>query len=413
MSIAKRGWTATRPYVIQVAVTLAILIAALEIWARLFPPKDQTVWPLRQEPGVGTTFEPNARVTLSNGLDFTTTETANEAGFLDRPLPPAAKPAGTCRVAILGDSFVEAAQVPIADKVQVRLAALAAPHLAGTRIETMAFGFSGTGQLNQLGYYDAHVAQRRPDLVVLVFVGNDYADNSALLTAVRVGWHPAHTPRVFATITPEGRMAVQPISPDWRKHLLPAPPDARPWLHARLHRISRFYRWFYLKLSLQYPSLAQSIGGAPGEADRTRVRLEALRKLDGGYGARLAGWEPGRDPNLDGMFIERDALPPAFEDAIKLTGFAFDEFARRAARDGAKLVVLSGQGMKGRLAARLKVLLDARGIPLLDMDAHIEKTGQPVERAHWRHDSHWSQQGHTWAAEMIAGHMAGAGICGR
>ena len=413
MNKARRGWTAARPYVIQVGVTLLVLIAGLEAWARLFPPRDQTIWPLRQDPKVGTTFEPNAHVTLSNGLDFNVTETTNAAGFLDRPLPPVAKSAGAGRVAILGDSFVEAAQVPIPEKVQVKLAAAAAQRLPGTNLETMALGFSGTGQLNQLGYYDAHVAERRPDLVVLVFVSNDFADNSALLTAIRVGWHPAHTPRLFATITSDGRPALQPIDADWRRHLLPQPLDARPWLHARLHRISRFYRWLYLKLSLQYPALARAMGGEPGEADRTRVRLEALRTLDAGFAARLAGWDPVGDPALDVMFAERDELPPAFEEAVRLTGFAFDEFARRTRRDGAQLAVLAVHGIKGRLAARLKLLLDARGIPLLDMEAHVAKSGQPVARAHWRHDNHWSPQGHAWAAEMISEHMARAGICKR
>lgn len=114
-------WRTVRLALIQILATLAVLYAVFEIWARIFPPKDLNVWPLVQNPAVGTTFRPNARVVLGNGLDFHMEETSNEVGFLDRPLPPIERRPGTCRIAFIGDSFVEAAQVPIRQKVQVEI----------------------------------------------------------------------------------------------------------------------------------------------------------------------------------------------------------------------------------------------------------------------------------------------------
>src|SRR5262245_58914334 len=136
-------WRGVRLALLQVISTLLVLYFVLEAWARLFPPKDQNVWPLVQNPAVGTTFKPNARVVLTNGLDFRVEETSNEAGFLDRPLPPLAKPPGSCRIAFIGDSFVEAAQVPIRQKVQVEIERLIRARWPELAVETMAFGFSG------------------------------------------------------------------------------------------------------------------------------------------------------------------------------------------------------------------------------------------------------------------------------
>ena len=159
------GW---RLVLAQVLGTLLVVYLALEGWARLFPPKDQMVWPLVQDPAVGSRFQANSRVVLSNGLDFRVEERTNEAGFLDRPLPPVARTAGTCRIAFLGDSFVEAAQVPNAQKVQAELERLMKARWPALGVETMAFGFSGTGQLNQLGYLEAYVRPRKPDLIVSI-----------------------------------------------------------------------------------------------------------------------------------------------------------------------------------------------------------------------------------------------------
>ena len=180
-------WRSVKLVALQLAGTVLVLYLVLEGWARLFPPKDKTVWPLVQNPAVGTTFQPNARVVLTNGLDFHVEERSNEAGFLDRPLPPLAKPPGVCRIAVIGDSMVEAAQVPIAQKVQVEIQKRLEAVRPGKPVETMAFGFSGTGQLNQLGYLETFVRPRKPDVIVLVFVSNDFANNSPLLEAIRVG----------------------------------------------------------------------------------------------------------------------------------------------------------------------------------------------------------------------------------
>lgn len=400
-----------RTGLLQVLATVVVLLLVLEVWARLFPPKDQSVWPVVQNPAVGTTLQPNARVVFGNGLDFHVEERTNEAGFLDRPLPAIPKPPGTCRIAIIGDSFVEAAQVPIRQKVQVELQRLLESAYPGRRIETMAFGFSGTGQLNQLGYLEAFVRSRKPDLIVPVFVSNDFANNSSLLEAVRSGWHPEHTPRMFARER-HGKIELQPIDPDWLRQRLPAAKDERPALHKWLHRVSRLYRWLYAKLTLQYPSAARWMGREPSEADRTAERVAALGKLVPHQARLLEGWDPRTSPDVDSMFSLSDPLPPAFAQSIRFTAFAFEVFKERAAADNAKLLVLGSHSLTDVMERRLTAILAPRGIPYISQRGHIAAKGRPIADAQWRHDAHWSPQGHTWAAEAIAGDVIRNKLCG-
>lgn len=394
-------WRTVRLALIQIFATLAVLYAVFEIWARIFPPKDMNVWPLVQNPAVGTTFRPNARVVLGNGLDFHMEETSNEVGFLDRPLPPIERRPGTCRIAFIGDSFVEAAQVPIRQKVQVEIQRILEEAKPSQKIETMAFGFSGTGQLNQLGYLETFVRPRKPDVIVLVFVSNDFANNSSLIEAIRVGWHPAHAPRLFARER-DGKIELQAIDPDWSKHRLPAAADERPALHVWLHRVSRFYRWLYAKLTLQYPPIAAWIGREPTEADRTAARIAALAKVAPEETKLFAGWNSKSSPGIDEIFKTPGPLPEAFEQAVRFTGYAFDIYKQRAQSDGAKLIVLGTHELTEQLEKRVTGLLEPRGIPFVSLRRHIIDAGKSLEDARWRHDGHWSPQGHTWAAELLA-----------
>ena len=406
------NWGGMRLAALQVLGTIAVLLLVLEAWGRLFPPKDQNVWPLVQNPAVGTTFQPHARVLLTNGLDFRVEERSNEAGFLDRPLPAPDKPKGACRIAFIGDSFVEAAQVPIRQKVQVEIERLMKLRWPDIAVESMAFGFSGTGQLNQLGYLETYVRPRKPDVIALVFVSNDFANNSALLEAIRVGWHPERAPRTFAR-EKGGAMELQPIDPDWLRHRLPAAQDERPGLHKWLMRISRFYRWLYAKLTLQYPAIAAWIGREVTDGERMAARVASVAALSPDYARLLDGWDPVKGPGLDGMFATAGPMPPAFEQAVRFTGFAFDVYKQRAAADGAQLVVLGSHELSDVLERRLGGLLEPRGIPYVSLRSHIAGNGARVADAHWRHDAHWSPQGHTWAAEALLLEIAAKGHCGR
>jgi hypothetical protein len=111
------------------------------------------------------------------------------------------------------------------------------------------------------------------------------------------------------------------------------------------------------------------------------------------------------------MFEEPDPLPPAFQQALRFTSFGFEQYVKRAAQDGARLLVLGSHELSDRQESRLKSILSERGITYVSLKAHIAATGQPIAAAQWRHDAHWSPKGHVWAAESIATEIGKQGLC--
>jgi len=97
---------------------------------------------------------------------------------------PLAKPPGTFRVAMIGDSYTEAIQVPYDETFSAvaerRLAAC--PALAGRHVEVLDFGVDGFGTAQELVTLRQRALAYSPDAVVLaIFLGNDIRNNSVTL----------------------------------------------------------------------------------------------------------------------------------------------------------------------------------------------------------------------------------------
>jgi hypothetical protein len=99
------------------------------------------------------------------------------------------KPPGTLRIAVLGDSFVEAQQVAeqntacalIQQELSSQLSSFE-PHHPLKRVEVMNFGVDGYGTAQEFFTLTEDVWQFSPDVVVLAFFpGNDVRNNSAVL----------------------------------------------------------------------------------------------------------------------------------------------------------------------------------------------------------------------------------------
>jgi lysophospholipase L1-like esterase len=104
---------------------------------------------------------------------------ANEVGYnalgLRGPDPAPAKVAGTLRLAVLGDSFVEGKQVGDAEVFTAQLERLAAAD--GQRLEVLNAGMGGYGTSDELLLWERVVAALRPDLVLVAFFPNDVRNN--------------------------------------------------------------------------------------------------------------------------------------------------------------------------------------------------------------------------------------------
>ncbi|HKP73107.1 MAG TPA: SGNH/GDSL hydrolase family protein [Pyrinomonadaceae bacterium] len=103
----------------------------------------------------------------------------NGDGLRDREHAKA-KPAGTLRIAVLGDSYAEALQVPLEDAFWVVMEEKlqACPAFAGRKVEVVNFGVSGYGTAQELLTLRAKVWDYSPDIVLLaVTTNNDITDN--------------------------------------------------------------------------------------------------------------------------------------------------------------------------------------------------------------------------------------------
>ena len=103
----------------------------------------------------------------------------NSEGFRDGEWP-VEKPPGEFRVAVLGDSYVEALQVPVDERFTELLAGdlKSCSTFARKTVRVMNFGISGYGTGQELLALRHRVAKYRPDLVVLCFLtSNDFRDN--------------------------------------------------------------------------------------------------------------------------------------------------------------------------------------------------------------------------------------------
>lgn len=114
----------------------------------------------------------------------------NSFGFRDRE-HELRKPQGTIRVAVLGDSYIEAFQVPqsamFGSVLERELNAKAADAGIEQSFEVLSFGVSGYSTAQELLALRHHVWQFEPDIVLLAFLpSNDIRGNSRELEPQQV-----------------------------------------------------------------------------------------------------------------------------------------------------------------------------------------------------------------------------------
>ena len=329
------GWNA-----LWLVAGLALVALIGEAWLRSTAPFSTMYAPQVFVSGVGLLRPPDTNIRSTNGLDFWTVSRTNRLGFLDREPPSPERAARSCHVTMIGDSFVEALQVPIPEKFHVRLEEMAARELSHLDVTTSAFGMGDTGQIGQLAFYEEYARHLHPKLIVLVFVPNDFINNFPLWRSIRKGLDPEHLPYVSAVRAADGSFRLRPPDPDYRRFRLPrlsgslSTPLLRSFIYSirALHR-SYFLTWLRSKrtlLDLKY------------EIDDRSQQIARMELL-----SRRSAYAPllHEDiPSVFSLFQEGNASPFSKE-ALAFTAFGLDEFKERAERDGAALVILATHEM--------------------------------------------------------------------
>ena len=428
------GWN-----VLLCTVATALTAACGEAYRRLTVPFLETRYPYEWTPEVGMLWKPGEEQRHTNHLDYWTVQRANSLGFSDREPPTVERAIRSCHVAVVGDSFVEAREVPVGVKFHVQLEQMAGRHLPHLDITTSAFGRSGTGQINQLTYYDKYVRRLGPKVVVLVVDRSDFINNSAWLNWLAIGSrHLATTedslPLAYSLgahgrIAPDGTLEmIHPVAPpsgDLGVPVAGAAGSYRSYLWTWLNAERRHHRtlaWAtrapvaLLRISAYYDAPDDTPDDTPTEQE---TRFRHLYAREPRFDSLLRGVP--LDANHNRM-IHSDDPPGIYAEALALSTLAFKEFRARTARDGSALVVLTTHLMgtrNSRARATLRRIVEAaeaspkgQEVPIVGVLDYIHRQGATEEDAQFRHDAHWNASGHRWAAEALLEHIGqNQGIC--
>ncbi|MEZ6131418.1 MAG: SGNH/GDSL hydrolase family protein [Planctomycetaceae bacterium] len=138
--------------------------------------------PYIPDPHIGTRLQPGLCAWF--GKEGGAWVCVNESGFRDDSHAIEADP-DTLRIAVLGDSYVEAAQVALEDTfwkvLETRLS-----KQSKRNVEVMGFGISGFGTAQELLAYRHYARNWKPDIVILAMTpSNDIRNNSSHLEPVQ------------------------------------------------------------------------------------------------------------------------------------------------------------------------------------------------------------------------------------
>ena len=270
---------------------------------------------------------------------------------------------GVARVAIVGDSFVEALQVPYDRSLGERLAS----ELGGVHrpVEVYRFGISGAPMSQYLQMTEREVVRYRPDWVVVLIVHNDFDESYK--------FKPGRYTSSFLKLRVEDDQVTGEIAPQ------PWQPGAVDWLRQTATARFFLYRWqvrpeFLVDLLL--PRARAAVSGYAANTDIAAVLAD----------------RPGVEAVTDYLFGRLDAVVRAMG-ARLLLAMDGDRFAIYRANDSPALTL-------NRIAEETA---QRHHIPFVDL--------QPAFTADWQRehrrfdfdaDGHWNEHGHAIAAGAIA-----------
>jgi len=329
----------------RVLASLALLTSAsaaalvlFELGVRLLEPQPET--PYHFSPDTYFAPIPDADFVYRR-QEFSIPVRFNHFGMRDRSRVLQKAP-GTLRVALLGDSFVEALQVPDDSTLARLLERELGACLPGQAVEVLNFGVSGFGPVASAAHYRGLASRFVPDLVLYLFVGNDVMD---LVTG----------PDARLYRVEDGKMVLQKVELGRIRALRVRAVD---WIKVRSHAY-RFLRWRWMVW-------------------RDRGVMAAARaRADSAATSEL-------------LLAEED---------WQRAGQAFTLLQSLVDDAGAELLVVAASTYGPEMDRRLATLCASRDIALHDLMPALRADPGPV---HFRIDGHWRARGHWVASRSLS-----------
>ena len=340
-------------------------------------------------PDLGLLFKPGAefRYWMRDPAQtiYDNVQKANGWGFLDRE--PPGKADSDVRVLILGDSFVEALQVGMEDKIGRVLERLLSEQLQ-RHVTVMSLAIAGSGQATQYPWWRHFGSIFKPHIVVLVVATNDVRDNYAALVARSYNANPLWRANHYFEMGP-GKDDLISIPPsDWYTSLAPDVYLVHPAVTA-LEGLA----WIR-----QYSKLAHFLSA------------KLIEGPTGGLDPRVTY----RDHYIDHVFFDRALLGT---DSVVRTGYELSRrillrYASDVKMAGANLILMSSWPFpRGSIKSPdfdvlgewLEVQAATLGVTHISMPDAMLKSGIKADDLilNWN-DTHWNSRGHRLAAELLA-----------
>lgn len=270
---------------------------------------------------------------------------------------------GRLRIAIIGDSYVEALQVPhdlsLAEQTQSRLES------AGMRAEVFRFAISGAPLSQYLQILRQEVVDYRPDLVVINMVHNDFEESFR--------YQSGRYTSSFLKVKLEDAQPAQEIPP------VPYEETWKDWVRQRAT-----VRYLYYRRQISPATIRSWIFSEPGAAE-FQANVEV-----GGTLAAL----PAIERATDYIFTRLKEVQQQSGFEILLT------------MDAVREQIYTDEDLNSGIAALNKLAMELAEkceLPFIDLTEAFtvdwRKNGQRFEFAS---DGHWNQRGHAVAAGEIA-----------
>ena len=366
-----RGMPVNKRY--SVAVTIAALVAALgvglllsESLLRLFYPQTLGVWAQTRDGLI--LLRPTLHV-FHEG--FGTHVQTNSFGFRDRE-HKLGKPAGTLRILLLGDSFMEALQVDAEDAFSVLLER-ELQGLLGCQVEVISAGVSGWGTDDEVTYLKRKGAEFDPDVVLFAAtLHNDISDN------LEGRYH----------IVDQGQLIEKPIR-------------EMPWytywgLEARSYLASHSHLY-----QIVYQSW-KSLGRSDAGARLTSHVVELMRNVQNDEVKR--GWWVTQK-------LLEEAKSLARADGFKLAMFIIPtvyEVDERSYRDLITAHQLIGSDLnRDKPVETLAAILDREEIQAINLLPEFRtRSNDSGQQLYIQGDGHFNKEGHRLAASVVSRDLA-------